>query len=279
MKYFLFLFIFIFLNTNAQNILNFNKRNVECEDKWIAYQMDKDSLYTYGFIYIDQQAGLTFNYEGEFKINKSGTFTTSRIIDVGLKSRLQPNQILIAIIPEEIFKELHISKIPDWLKYYKDNENAIENLYKKGYNYNGWSECGKALEYLELAYIKNSNYKGLKVELAYSYNCLKQYEKAIQILKEALLSEPNDSYINKELIFAQTKLNQIEIAETSFRIALKQRNSINYNAENAFQILQGYFINKNEINFQRFLNEFIDLLNSDKRFPTLIEKMKFEIKK
>jgi hypothetical protein len=34
-----------------------------------SVSMDKDSIYHYGFIYIDAQAGLT-HYEGGFKIDK-----------------------------------------------------------------------------------------------------------------------------------------------------------------------------------------------------------------
>jgi len=279
MKYILLILTLTSLNVKAQNSLNFNKRNVECEDKWIAYQMDKDSLYTFGFIYIDEQAGLTFNYEGEFKINKNGVFIPSRIISAGLKSRLQPNRIAIAIIPEEKFTELHITKTPDWLKFYKDNENSIERLYKWGYMYNGWEECEKGLEFLEKAKKIDPNYKGLKVELAYSYNCLNRYDDAIETLKEALKTEPKDAYINKELIYSQAKLNQIELAESSFRKALKVCDDKTYDSENAFQILQGYFLEKDTKNFEKFLKEFKVLLNSDNRFPSIIENMKVELKK
>ena len=279
MKFILLILTITSLNLNAQNSLNFNKRSVECEDKWVAYQMDKDSLYTFGFIYIDEQAGLTFNYEGEFKINKKGVFIPSRIISAGLKSRLQPNRVAIAVIPEEKFTDLNINKTPDWLKYYKENENSIDRLYKWGYMYNGWEECGKALEYLEKAKKIDPNYQGLKVELAYSYNCLKRYDDAVEILKEALKTEPKDAYTYKELIYSQAKLNKIDLAESSFRKALNLCDEKTYNAENAFQIIQGYFLRKDTQNFERFLNEFSVLLNSDNRFPSIIENMKVEIKK
>lgn len=277
MKYFLLILTLTSFNLKAQNSLNFNKRSVECEDKWIAYQMNKDSLYTYGFIYIDENAGLTFNYEGEFKINKNGVFIPSRKISASLKNRLQPNRIAIAVIPEEKFTDLQISKTPDWLKYYKEKENSIDRLYKWGYMYNGWDECVKALEYLEKVKKLDPNYKGLKVELAFSYNCLKRYDDAVKIVKEALKIEPKDAYINKELIYSLAKLNQIDMAESMFRKALKLCDEEKYNAENALQILQGYFLKKDNRNFELFLNEFSVLLNSDSRFPPIIEKMKLKI--
>lgn len=72
MKYFQFLLALISIGINAQNALKFDKSNIQCEDKWVAYQMNKDSIYNFGFIYVDNQAGLTLNYEGDFKIDKKG---------------------------------------------------------------------------------------------------------------------------------------------------------------------------------------------------------------
>ena len=63
----LILLVFTAIKINAQNNLIFNKRFIECEDKWVAFQMDKDTSHTYGFIYIDSEAGLTLNLEGSFK--------------------------------------------------------------------------------------------------------------------------------------------------------------------------------------------------------------------
>ena len=106
MKYFLIFFSLIFINLNAQNILKFDKRNVQCEDKWVSYQMNKDSIYSFGFIYIDSQAGLTLNYEGDFKINKTGNFVRiepkeKRAIGF-MKVRLQPNRVAIARFVQDI---------------------------------------------------------------------------------------------------------------------------------------------------------------------------------
>jgi hypothetical protein len=40
------------------------------KNQWMAYQIDKDSIYHYGFIYIDLKQVLTFHYEGGFKIDE-----------------------------------------------------------------------------------------------------------------------------------------------------------------------------------------------------------------
>lgn len=67
MKFLLFV-LFISTQAKGQTLLNFNKRFVESEDRWVAFCMDKDSTFSFGFIYIDEQAGLTCKHEGQFKI-------------------------------------------------------------------------------------------------------------------------------------------------------------------------------------------------------------------
>jgi tetratricopeptide (TPR) repeat protein len=187
-------------NCFSQDKLIFNTKFVQSEDKWVAFEADSIGSHNFGFIYIDSQAGLTFDYTGSFKIEANGKFILKKKeLEGSMKVRLEPNNKLVAIIPESHFSELEISKFPSWLKYYKEDENSIERLYKWGYMYNGWGECAKALEFLEKANRINPDYKGLRVELGFSYNCLNQSQKAIVILEEAIKHEPNDAYIYKEL--------------------------------------------------------------------------------
>lgn len=100
MKYFLLFTVLFATGLRAQTILNFDKRIVQSEDKWVAFKPDKDSSYAYGFIYIDGQAGFTFNYEGTFKILENGIFKPTKLERAGLKIRLEPNNVLIAFIPD-----------------------------------------------------------------------------------------------------------------------------------------------------------------------------------
>ncbi|MGB8194573.1 MAG: hypothetical protein WCF67_21760, partial [Chitinophagaceae bacterium] len=62
MKYFLMLITCWSLTAAAQTPLEFNKRFVECEDKWVAFQAEEDGTHAFGFIYIDEHAGLTLNH-------------------------------------------------------------------------------------------------------------------------------------------------------------------------------------------------------------------------
>ncbi|RED24634.1 hypothetical protein BD847_1367 [Flavobacterium cutihirudinis] len=270
--------LFVF-NISAQNTIQFDKKFVQSEDKWVAFPADSVGAYPYGFIYIDAQAGLTFDYEGTFKIDLTGKFIPKRReIDGQMKVRLQPNNNLVAFIPDSKFEELKIDKVPDWLKFYKEGENSIKRLYDWGYMYNGWNECQKALEYLEKAQKIDPEYKGLRVELAYSYNCLRQYQKAVDILKIALIKEPLDAYTNKELIYAEVKNDNLKDAENVCRKVFKECPDKTYNAENAYNILQAYYIKKDIKNFNNWFAETNSYLMSNQKLKPLAEQMKTELK-
>lgn len=259
MKNIFILFILFSLSLNAQNLLKFDKRNVQCEDKWIAFQKDKDSTYTFGFIYIDSQAGLTLNYEGKFKIESKGKFI--RLDDdtkneVGfMKVRLRPNRTAIAEIPESKFKELKIEKTPSWLKNYKTDENTIERLYRWGYLYNSWDECEKALTYLEKADKINPTFKGLQTELAFSYNALGKYDKAETSLNKAIKDNPNDCYTYKELAYTYTKLSELEKVANTYKTMTKICEEKNFIQETAYNLAFEFFKLKDIIKFKHWKTE------------------------
>ena len=279
MKY-LFILITLFTSTlQAQNILKFDKRFVESEDKWVAFQKGKDSTFVYGFIYIDSQAGLTLNYEGNFTISAAGTFIPKKIDSANFKVRLQPNNVRVAFIPENKFAELQIPVIPEWLKYYKTDTASVERLYRWGFTYNGWNECAKALTYLEKADKINPNFKGLSVELAFSYNCLNQYDKAILVLQNALLTNPTDAYINKELIYAQLKSGQLDKAAESCKKALAVCTDNSYNAENCYNLLHTYYEKKDKTNFNFWLAETKKWTASNADMTHSIKTMEDELSK
>lgn len=266
------------LNCFSQDKLIFNTKFVQSEDKWVAFEADSVGSHNFGFIYIDSQAGLTLDYAGSFKIDNNGKFIIKKKeLDGSMKVRLQPNNRLVAIIPESHYSELGISKFPEWLKYYKENENSIERLYKWGFMYNGWGECAKALEFLEKANKINPDYKGLRVELGYSYNCLNQSEKAIIILKEAIKHEPKDAYIYKELLYSQIHNNQLKEAIETYEKILKVVEDKTYNAENAYNILGEYFRQKNIEKFNEWIAK--TEIDKDKRFGPYVEKLKSALNK
>lgn len=130
--------------------------------------------------------------------------------------------------------------------------------------------------YLNKAYEINPKFKNLKVELAYSHNCLKDYNKAIEYLMESVREEPVTSYTVKELIYAQTHNGDVEDAENTFNIYDSRISDKTYRAENAFNILQGYYKKRDVDNFNRWLKE--SKLKREKRFETYVEQMIVNLK-
>lgn len=278
MRYFLIIIFLFGTKLNAQTSLTFDKRFVESEDKWVVFKQDKDSSYAFGFIYIDEQAGLTFNYEGNFKII-SGKFVPKKLESANMKVRLEPNNVLVAIIPDYRFQELEISEVPEWLKYYKNDTNSVERLYRWGFLYNGWNECVKALTYLEKAERLNPNFKGLAVELAFSYNCLKQYDKAELILVKEIRSNPTDAYVNKEYIYTLIRNSKIDKAINQFETSIKTLKENEYAAENCFNIMGYYYTQKDKENFNRWYNKLQTLPNENSMLTNYSESMKTDINK
>ena len=279
MKYLLIILTLAVTNLRAQTDLKFDKRFVECEDKWVAFQMNKDTTYNYGFIYIDSQAGLTLNYEGSFKISATGQYLPKKNDTTSIKVRLEPNNVLVSWIPESKYDELKIKAIPDWLKYYKTDTASVERLYRWGYMYNGWNECARALRFLEKAQRMNSKFQGLSVELAYSYNCLEQYDKAILVLQDALKANPTDAYVNKELIYAQIKSGQLDAASESCKKATKVCDDKTYNGENCYNLLYEYYKIKDKSNFYLWLKEAKKWTVNNADMTRNIKLMEDELKK
>ena len=264
MKKLILILCFLTLKLFAQVDLQFDKRYDECEDKWVAFKKNDDSTYSFGFIYLDEQAGLTLNYEGFFKFNSDKSITVKKSEKTNFKIRLEANNKKVAIIPELIYKDLKIETIPKWLKYYKEDTGTVKRLYRWGYIYNGWNECEKALTFLLSAKEKDPKFDGLNVEIAFSYNCLGMYEKAASILEEEIGLNPSNAYVNKEYIYTQTKNNKIEKAVQQFKNSIKNIKDQKYNAENCFNILQYFFIIKNKENFDIWYKELSNWPSEDK---------------
>lgn len=278
MKHLLLLF-FIVTNLNAQSTLDFNKRFVESEDKWVAFQKNEEDSYAYGFIYIDEDAGLTLNYEGTFTITQNGEFIPTKFNNSSMKVRLEPNDVLVAFIPEDKFNNLKIEAVPDWLKYYKENENSIERLYKWGFMYNGWNECAKALTFLEKAEKINPKHPQLAVELSFSYNCLKQYSKAENILEKEIKSNSKDAYVSKEYIYTLTKSNNIDKAIKQYKAATKILEDKQYDAENCYNILQYFYFKKDKENFNIWYKELSKLEINNEMIKQYANTMNEDINK
>ncbi|MHA4894651.1 tetratricopeptide repeat protein [Pedobacter sp. PWIIR3] len=281
MRYLIIVAFLFSLNAQAQTLLKFDKRNAQCEDQWVAYQKtEKDTAYLFGYIYIDSQAGLTFNYEGTFKIDAAGRYIPARVLDNStMKVRLEPHKGVIAIIPEEKFAELGVKAVPEWLAIYKTGENTIERLQRWGYFYNAYDMSGKALTYLEKAYQLNPKFAGVEFELGYAYNALGQFNKAVEVLTDAIATSPKECYLYKELSYANIHLQKIDEAS---KIALKGIEVCDekpIKAEIAFNIAGDYFNKKDLTNFTAWAKETRKWTTKDDQFSKYLDDMESKLKK
>lgn len=255
MKHIFFILLLAGGCLQAQVALNYNKRFVECEDKWVAFQLHEDSTSAYGFIYIDEDAGLTFNLEGKYKLTPEGKLQAEKTSGSNIKMRLEPNNVKVAVIPESMYTVFQVDTVPEWLQYYQTNLNSVARLYKWGFMYNGWDMCDKALEYLLKAQAIDPNYPDLAVEIAYSYNCLNQYEEALSVLETAIKNNPTDAYINKEYIYSLVNSKKIDKAIEQYLHSVDIDIAKTFNAENCFNILGYYYKQNDAANFKIWKKE------------------------
>jgi len=226
-------------NTN----LKFDKKYYECEDKWVAFpKSETDSTYSFGFIYLDEQAGFTLNLESQFTVEPSGKLkgfpkdTTSNI-----KLRLEPNLKLVAIIPDHQVAELNLPIEPDWLHFYKDTEDTIKSLVARGWHYNHVGAPNLGLKFLEQAHKINSKYDGLAFELAFAYNATSQYKKALPFIQQAIKNEPDNYLLYRELGFTQINMNDIKAAESTYEIGIKKSDDNYQKSEMAVNMAQAFY--------------------------------------
>ena len=239
---------------SSNETIKFETKYYDAKDKWVLFpKKETDSVYLYGFIYLDYQAGFTLNFEGTAQINKDGSFKLNQNDPSSMiKYRLEPYKTSdVFILPNTTIKKLGLEEVPEWLAIYQREEN-IQSLKDLGFHYNHVGACEKALVYLEKAYKINPHYEGLEFELAYAYNHLGQYEKAIPVLEKAIENNSKNYYFFRELGFAYVKQNKIPLAEKTYLKGIKMSDNDFEKSEMALNMAQGYFQVKNRKKFDEW---------------------------
>lgn len=255
-RYLLFLCFLAGTTGHTQNVLRFNQRFVQSEDRWVAFKAGEDSSHPYGFIYIDAQAGLTLQYEGNFKISPDGRLEKSMINDKGtVKIRLEPNQVQVAWLPDSWVKALGHDLVPVWLKNYKETADSLARMVRWGYFYNHWGESEKALSFLEPVYRLNPEKESLEFELSFAYNALGRYAEALAVLEKAVKRKPEECLLYKELSYAQIYLNKTEEAVASCRAGILHCQEKNMKAEIAYNMAYTFYKNKDHSRFAEWVTE------------------------
>jgi len=188
----------------------------DCENRWVAlYHRAKDSDYTYGFVYIDPQAGFTLHYFGIFTIDASGNYHAAPNPippdKASLKIRLDQNGIA-APLPARALTQLQLPQKPDWMKYYEDEADPVTHKVNWGFFYNSIGDSQRALGFLESAYKERPDAPRVVFELTYAYNAVGRPEDAIRIANSEFAKNPKDELLCREIAFAYLNLKNYKDA-------------------------------------------------------------------
>jgi len=204
--------------------LSYDVHMSDCENRWVAlYHKPDDADYTYGFVYIDPQAGFTLHYFGRFTIDASGNFHVAPNPlppdKFSLKIRLDGNGIA-ALLPSRALSQLQLPQKPDWLKNYEDNADPVIHKVNWGFFYNGIGDPQRALEFLESAYKERPDAPRVVFELTYAYNATGRSEDAIRVAKSEFAKNPKDELLCREIAFAYLHLNSFKDATGQYQACI-----------------------------------------------------------
>jgi len=241
-------------NPNPKANLKFETIYYDAIYKWVAFPKNEtDSTYVYGFIYLDMQAGLTFNHEGTFHIDQNDKLIRSKKEpNAMIKARLGNNTKNVALLSTIQIKELGEPVTPEWLKIYKKPIDDVESLTRTGYHLNAVGGSKKALEYLLKAYKKSPHHKGLEFELGFAYNAIGQYEKAITVLNLATTKDPKNALLYKEFGYAYLNLHKLPEAEAIYKRGVEISTDKELSCEMAINMANYYFIQKSKTKFDEW---------------------------
>jgi tetratricopeptide (TPR) repeat protein len=274
MKYFALLLICFAINADAQNNLTFNKQFTDCNNKWVALKTAKDSVFGFGFIYMDESAGLTAHEGGTFRLTKDNKYIASKRPDYAMKTvRLDGMHNTVALIPADMLKQLDLPAEPAWLSSYKADTTSANWLFRWGLSYNANNQIDKALYYLDRVKKIDPNYHGLAYEYIFAYNATRQFDKAIELLNGALKEDPKSANYLKELLFAYVHSGKMDKAEETYKKAVAV-SGIDEKSEMAFNVLSAYLMQKNKEKSKIWIDDIQTWLPTTDRYYASFQKMK-----
>lgn len=196
----------------------------DCENRWVVlYHKPEDSDYTYGFVYIDPQAGFTLHFGGRFVIGADGKYRSAPNPippdKMTLKIRLEQNGVAALLSPEAV-AQLGLPEKPDWLKFYEDKADPVTHKVIWGSFYNGIGDSRRAINYLESAYKDRPDAPKLTFELVYAYNALERPEDAIRVSKSEFAKNPKDELLCREMAFAYLHLKSYKEAAAQYQACI-----------------------------------------------------------
>jgi tetratricopeptide (TPR) repeat protein len=197
----------------------------DCENRWVAlYHKPEDHDYTYGFVYIDPEAGFTFHVFGSFTIDGDGNYHAApnplASDKFSFKIRLDSGNGVAAQLPPRAVSQLKLPEKPDWLKGYEDKSDPVTHKANWGSFYNGMGDSERALTYLEPAYREKPDDHKVVFELAYAYNALGRPEDAIRVAKSEFTKKPTDELLCREMAYSYLSLKSWKEATEQYKVCI-----------------------------------------------------------
>lgn len=203
--------------------LSYDVHMSDCENRWVAlYHRPEDADYTYGFVYIDPQAGFTLHYFGRFTLDSGGNYHAAPNPlppdKVSLKIRLQNG--IAALLSARALAQLQLPQRPDWMKYYEDHADPVTHKINWGFFYNDIGDSARALGFLESAYKEQPDAPRVVFELTYAYNASGRPQDAIRVAKSEFAKNPKDELLCREIAFAYLHLKSYKDATGQYQACI-----------------------------------------------------------
>jgi tetratricopeptide (TPR) repeat protein len=224
---------------------------VDCENHWVALPPTPgEGSYGYGYVYLDPEAGFTLRWGGRFtleahehyrKVSERFAGQERLIIRLGGQGVAAPLPN-VAPLSDAARTQLGLPEKPGWMIFYEDTSDAVTRQVNRGRAYNAIGDPERALTYLEPAYQKKAQAKGLAFELTYAYNALQRFDQAITVLTSAVQRDPRDAYVCSELGFSylHARKSQEAIAQYLHCLAISHDANVVRKSEMAFNLAQAY---------------------------------------
>jgi len=269
MKYLLILPLLCAFIAKAQNGLNFEKRFIDCENKWIAISLDDGKQYAFGYVYLDNSAGLTLNLKGSFTV-ENDVYLPKLITEV--KSRIEPTEMKVSLIPAKRLVELKVEESPKELEYI-GKRNSRDRYTKLVQTYKKWKMNKLAGQYEDLA---TGTYTHFRFDGSDFITETVSSPQKIRRIK-AFNGNYTDSY--KQEIFWLVQANKMKAAELIYIDAIRYCEDDPAKADMAYNIAYQYYIRSDIKKFNIWSNEVKRWIVKDNNYMGKIEKMQAMLKK
>lgn len=253
----------------AEDGLKFDKLLIDCENKWVAVSLDNGTKYVFGYVYLDNSAGLTFNLKGSFTI-ENGVYLPKHIPEV--KNRITPSESKVALIPSKRLAELQVEKTPGQFDYIGKN-NKQDRYLKLAMTCKKWKRFKQAERYEALA-VSTYTYFSFDGTNFISETIPKPQETSrIRVLN----GNYTDSY--QQEIFRLAKADKMRAAQLTYIEAIRICGDESAKADMAYNIAYQYYIKADMRNFDIWCNEVKRWIVKDNSYADKLDKMRTMLSK